>query len=527
MMSHLYPVDDHHVAFLDLGTNSARLLLVRVNANRSYTVITQQKEFVRLGEGEFTDDELQPAAMDRAVLVCRKFADLARSYQAQEIIAVATAAVRDAQNQREIIQRLNDEAQVDIRVISGREEARLIFLGVASGVHLGTQQAMIIDIGGGSTEIIVGDQHTFHDLDSLKLGAIRLTMQFLAGETGPVSPLRYATIQQSVRNTALRPIQRMRPTRPQLAFGSSGTIDNLAAISARLIHKRQPLRHELLTAQDLRQVVTLLCALPLEERRKVPGINPERADIIIAGAAILETLMQELELPHLHVSHRGLLDGMLVDYLTRTESIPAMKALSVRAQSVVRLGRICNFDERHAAHVSRLAMELFDSARECKLHSLGDWERELLGWAAQLHDIGTFLNYANHHAHSYYFIRNADLLGFDQTELAIIAATAYFHRRKILPRKRHPEYAALDSRAQQIVRVLCVLLRLAESLDRSHAGLVESVSLCTKNHKNLIMAIHGKDCQLELWGVQAHASAVEKVFRHKLVIADPLNAEME
>ncbi len=311
----------------------------------------------------------------------------------------------------------------------------------------------------------------------------------------------------------------MRPYLTHLAFGSSGTIENLAAIAARIIHKRQPWRHEVLTAQDLRQVVSLLCALSLEERRKVPGINPERADIIIAGAAIIETLMQELQLPHLHVSQRGLRDGLLVDYLTRTEAIPAMKTLSVRAQSVLRLGRVCNFDERHAAHVSHLAVEMFDSAREGKLHSLGEWERELLGWAAQLHDIGAFLNYANHHAHSYYFIRNADLLGFDQTELAIIATTAYFHR-KVFPRKRHPEFAALDTRAQQIVRILCVLLRIAESLDRSHAGLVTSVSLCTKNSKHLILEIHGHDCQLELWGVQAHAEAVEKVFGHKLIISE-------
>jgi len=519
-MSHTYPTDEYHIAFLDLGTNSARLLLVRINANHSYTVITQQKEFVRLGEGEFSENELQPAAMERAVLVCRKFAELARSYQVKEIIAVTTSAVRDAQNQREFIQRLNTEAQLDIRVISGREEARLIYLGVASGVHLGTKNAIIIDIGGGSTEIIVGDQHEYHDLDSLKLGAIRLSALYLPGETASVSPARYAAMQQHVRSTAVRIIQRMHPSLPLLAFGSSGTIENLAAIAARHIHKRQPLRHELLSVQDLRQVVTLLCSLSLEERRKVPGINPERADIIIPGAAILETLMQELQLPHLHVSHRGLRDGLLVDYLARTESMPAMQALSVREQSVIRLGRNCNFDERHAAHVSRLAMELFDSAREAQLHNLGDWERELLGWAAQLHDIGAFLNYANHHAHSYYFIRNADLLGFDQTELAIIATTAYFHR-KVFPRKRHPEFAALDTRAQQIVRILCVLLRIAESLDRSHAGLVGSVNLCAKNSKHLILSIHGHDCQLELWGVQAHAGAVAKAFRRTLVISEP------
>ena len=511
---------EHIVGFMDLGTNAARLLLVRITPNHSYTVITQQKEFVRLGEGEFSENTLQPAAMDRAVLVCRKFADLARSFGAEEIIAVATSAVRDATNQREFIQRLNEEARLDVRVISGREEARLIYLGVASGVHLGAKNAVFIDIGGGSTEVIVGTQREYHELDSLKLGTIRLTAQFHPGETGPVSPECYAAMQRHVRSTAVRMLQRLSPKIAHLAFGSSGTIENLASIAARTIHKRQPLRHESLSAQDLRQVVVQLCALSVEERRKVPGINPERADIIIAGAAILETLLRELRLPNIRISNRGLRDGLLVEYLARPEfSKSAMRDLSVRAQSVLRLGRICQFDERHAAHVTRLAMDLFDSARDCKLHNLGEWERELLCWAAQLHDIGSFLAYTNHHAHSYYFIRNANLLGFDQTELAIIATTAFFHR-KVFPRKRHPEFAVLDTRSQQIVRILCVLLRIAESLDRSHAGLVEHADFRVEDNKYLRLEIHGHDCPLEFWGVQAHQGAVKKAFDRKLIVAD-------
>jgi len=517
---------DHVIGFLDLGTNSARLLLVRINPNHAYTVITQQKETVRLGEGEFDENTLQPEAMERTILVCRKFGELARASGAGEIIAVATSAVRDATNQREFLERLNAEAQLDMRVISGREEARLIYQGVASGVHLGNKNALFIDIGGGSAEVIVGNQHAYHDLDSLKLGAIRLTMLFMPGETGPISPARYAALQQHVRSTAVRFVQRARPFDAHLAFGSSGTVENLTSIAARVIHNRRPLRHETLTQPELREVVSLLCALPLEERRKVPGINPDRADIIIAGAAVLETLMQELKLPVIHASDRGLRDGLLVDYLLRTEALPAMKELSVRAQSVLRLGRICNFDERHAAHVAQLAMTLFDSARECKLHHLGSWERELLGWAAQLHDIGTFLSYANHHAHGYYFIRNADLLGFDQMELSIIAATAYFHR-KVFPRQRHPEFAQLDDRAQQIVRVLCVLLRIAESLDRSHAGLVETARFRLDGNKRLLLDVGGQDCQLELWGVKAHESAVEKLFGRKLVVEDGFRQDLQ
>ena len=210
-------------------------------------MITQQKETVRLGEGEFVENALQPEAMERTILVCRKFGELARASGATEVIAVATSAVRDAANQREFLERFNAETQLDMRVISGREEARLIYQGVASGVHLGSKNALFIDIGGGSAEVIIGNQHEYHDLDSLKLGAIRLTMQFLPGETGPISSEQYAAIQQHVRSTAVRFIQRARPYEAHLAFGSSGTVENLTGIAARTLHGRQPLRHETLT----------------------------------------------------------------------------------------------------------------------------------------------------------------------------------------------------------------------------------------------------------------------------------------
>ena len=508
---------DTIVAFIDLGTHSVRVLVVRIDASHAYTVLTQQKEAVRLGEGEFTDQHLQPRAIERAVLVCRHFADLARTFGATEIIAVATSATREAHNQGELLQLLREEAQLDMRVISGLEEARLIYLGVASGVHLGEQLATFIDIGGGSTEVIIGNQRQYVELDSMKLGTIRLLTAFMPGETGPISAERYAAMQQHVRNSAVRIAQRFRAHPTRLAFGSSGSVENLAAIAARVLYQRQPERQEVLTSADLARVVTLLRGLTLDERRKLPGINPERADIIIPGAVILETLMQELGLKEIRVSDRGLREGLLQDYLARNHYTPEVQEMSVRARSVLHLGHRCGFDAPHAAQVARLALELFDSARAAGLHTLGAWERELVEDAAQLHDVGSFISYNNHHRHSYYLISNADLLGFDQTELAIMATTAFFHR-KVFPRQRHPEFAALDIRAQSVVRILCVLLRIAESLDRSHAGLVDSARL-TLDGKRIALQLRTQPrCQLELWGVQNHADAVQRVFGRKMTV---------
>ncbi|RPI22530.1 MAG: Ppx/GppA family phosphatase, partial [Chloroflexota bacterium] len=202
------PAAGRVAGFIDLGTNSMRLLLVRINPNHSFTILSDRKETVRLGEGEFVEQVLQPQAMQRAALVCRQFVEMAQAYNVEEIIAVATSATREAENQNEFLRLLKREAQIDVHTVSGREEARLIYLGVASGVELGKEKAVFIDIGGGSTEVIVGDKQQIHFLDSLKLGAIRLTsLFFLPGEPGPIDPGRYALIQQYVRNVAVRVIQ--------------------------------------------------------------------------------------------------------------------------------------------------------------------------------------------------------------------------------------------------------------------------------------------------------------------------------
>ncbi len=505
------------IAFLDIGTNSIRLLMVRINPNHSYTVITQHKEVVRLGEGEFVEQTLQPEAMQRAILVCQKFAELARQREADEIIAVATSATREASNQAEFIQRLKDEAGLDVRAISGLEEARLIYLGVASGIHLEEQQGLFIDIGGGSTELIVGDQHNHYILDSMKLGSIRLTtMFFLPNETGPVAPERYALIQNYVRNVVIRAVQRIQPYKIDIGIGSSGTIINLADIAAHYFYKRKLERDDVITHEQLKAVIQMLRSKPLEERRQVPGINPERADIIIAGAAILDVVMEMLHIPAIKISDRGLRDGLLMDYLSRTDQSLVLGRLSVRERSVLQLARTVNFDEAHARHVARLALQLFDSAYGLGLHKLGRKERELLEYSSLLHDIGAFLSYQNHQAHTHYLIRNADLLGFDQKEVSIMSLAA-LHHRKSLPNKRSPGFAELDEHSQETVRVLGIMLRLAESLDRSHSGAVHRVHFVQGESKSVVMElISNQDCQLEIWGVANHKEPFEKTFRRKL-----------
>lgn len=511
----------HTTGFVDIGTNSVRLMVVRLEPDHSWSTITLQKEPVRLGEGEFgAESALQPAAMDRATLVCRSFAELARSHGAATVIAVATSATREAGNQAAFVRRLREEAGIDVHVVSGQEEARLIFLGVLSRVHLGERRALVIDIGGGSTEVALGDHAGAEYLDSLRLGAIRLTSEFPeASADPPVSAKVYEAMRRRVQVEAARIRRQLAGERIDVVFGTSGTIRNLASVVVRALRGGAPQRVDTLSRAEVRKVAKMLRSLSLEERRVVPGLNPLRADIVIAGAAILDALMEDLGLAEIQaVAECGLREGLVVDHLARGAHEASPNAPTVRERSILQLARACAFDETHARHVAGLALELFDSARAVGLHRYGDEERELFWYAALVHDVGTFLSYSDHHLHSYYLIRHADLLGFNENEIATMAATALFHR-KAKPGTRHPAFAELDRPMRKEVRLLSALLRLAEYLDRGHSGAVAHASLRADGPGALVLEVRpAKDWHLEQWRLENRREAVEKGLGRTLTV---------
>ena len=505
------------ISFIDIGTNSVRTAVVRLNPNYSYSILSRQKQVVRLGENEFMDRLLIPEAIERCVIVCKRFVEMGKAYGAEEFLALATSATREANNQGVLLQRLRDEAGLEVRVISGKEEARLIFLGVSSAYHLEGRLGIFIDIGGGSTEISVGNQTEYVYLDSLKLGAIRLSTLFVPeDEAGPIYPEKYAQMKKSVRNEIVRSVQRIKKFRLEMAVGSSGTIMNLGDIANRVFNSPSP--NNSLSYPKLKKVIALLCSLELDERRKVPGINPERADIIIGGAAILETLMEELGFQEIKISDRGLLDGMLVDYLAQVEGFPNYQKMNVRERGVLQLGRSCNIDEMHANAIVRLTLELFDTGKEEGLHDFGKKERELLRYAAYLHDIGDFISFSNHNAHSHYIIKNAELLGFDQNELEMMANLTKFHRRKTLG-KKNVELEEMDDKSQRLIVTLSTFLRIAESLDRSHCALIDHARFINADDDEAVLEVTSSgDCQLEVWGAESQTKGFKKAFGRHLVL---------
>ncbi|MDX1933767.1 MAG: Ppx/GppA phosphatase family protein [Capsulimonadales bacterium] len=472
------PVDPSVLAALDIGSNSVRLSVVRLDeAAQNWTTLAQYKETVRLGQNEFERHLLTEDAIARGITALKTFGEIARGYGASEVVAIGTAALREAENRDEFLARAASEAKIQVRVVSGIEEARLIYLGVVSGLEMGERRGLFIDIGGGSTELIIGTGSGHSMLDSLKLGAIRVANQFLRGLTGPVAPTLFAEMQQHVRLTAAHALRHIRDSGFDIAIASSGTATNLAKIAMmRAGIEPAHLTEFVLTTDELGTIARQLCRMTQEERRAVPGLNPERADIIVAGAAVLLTLAEEASVPGFRIADRSLREGVIVDALLRRGGEKAGFEAGARRRSVERLARLMEGELPHARHVVFLTLRIFDELCRVGLMDYGQRERELLEYAALLHDIGIFVARSAHHRHSYYIIRHAEMAGFTDEEVQIIANLAYFHR-KSAPKRRHEHFQTLSRENQKLVRRLSILLRLAEGLDRSHLGRVKGLTV--------------------------------------------------
>ena len=495
------------VAILDRGSNSLRMIIVRIGANRVTSVLNQVKQMVRLGEGAFETHRLQPEPMRRTVAALRGFAGMCRSYGVDDVVALATAAVRDAENGREFMDEVRRETGFDFTVISGREEARLICRGVSVALEPFAGKRMFIDIGGGSTELSVAVGTDILELESLKLGAVRLAGLFPC--SGPVSMQRYAQMQKYVRDHAVLPLQRMEAQAPAELVGSSGTIQSLAEMAVAMVRdagRKTPDSTELLSYAGLQRVVKALCERNEEERMALPGMNPRRTGILIPGAAILQTIMEELNFESVRVSGRGLRDGALADYV---DSMFEEKGrLSVREQSVLRLARLCRFEEVHSCHVARLAVMLFDHARALGLYRGAARMRELLYYAGILHDIGIFISFTRHNAHSHYLIQNSEMLGFTQNEVSLMAALALFHRYGYT--KKDKAGVELSEEWQAEARPLSLFLSLAEALDKSHRQAVTKVAF-ERRDGEVVLLVHTKaPCPVEQERLKRCFKAMEK-----------------
>jgi len=519
---------DRILAAIDIGTNSIHMVVVRVHPEiPAFTIIAKEKDTVRLGARDRKTGELTAAAMKRAILALQRCQELAKSFNAEQIVAVATSAVREAPNGRDFLQQVDAELGLFVNLISGQEEARRIYLGVLSGLEFNNIPHVIIDIGGGSTELILGDSHEPRSLSSTKVGAVRLTAQYIT--TDPINPVELQSLQAYIRGMLERPVEellaQLKPGEQPRLVGTSGTIETLAIVQARekLGIVPNPLAGYQLSRKDLQEIVRRLSLMSCVERATVGGVSERRAEIIVAGALILLEAMTLLGIESLIVGERALREGVIVDWMLTHGLIENRLRFqgSVRQRSVIKIAQKYQVNREYSDRVASLALSLFDQTKG-HLHNNNDEARELLWAAAILHNCGLFVSHSAYHKHSYYLIRNGELLGFAEMEVEVIANIARYHRRNP-PKKKHESYSNLPSKQhRQLVNQLSAILRLAVALDRRQLGAIQQLRCeyrpeVRELYLQLQAAFPGDDCALELWSLNYEKPVFEVEFGVKLV----------
>jgi exopolyphosphatase/guanosine-5'-triphosphate,3'-diphosphate pyrophosphatase len=498
------------IAAIDIGTNSVHMIIVRVRPDLSFEVVDREKVMVRLGAGGLDGKALTTDAMNAALQALSKFKRLAESHRVDEILAAATSATREARNGGEFLARIERETGIRPRVITGTEEARLIHQAAVYGVDVGSARAVVIDVGGGSTEITLGNATAIQAARSFKIGVIRLTERFV--QSDPLSGRDERRLSKHILSEIGRHCDQITTIGFDRVIGTSGTILSLGAVAVTAARGAPPaeLRNLRISAKQIRRLRKDIVALGPEQRLTVPGLDPRRADLVVAGAVLLDTILRRLGAEELTLCDLALREGLVLDYIRRNRRQIAQvdKIPDVRRRSALELAERCNYYAEHAQQVVRLALAIFDQTRA--VHGLTDREREWLEYAAMLHDIGGLISYARHHRHSYYLIKNGDLRGFHPDEIEVIALVARYHRRGT-PKRSHDEYAELPSGLRKTVRMLSSILRVAESLDRSHGQAITGLELRDRGEDMLMQVQTGTDAELEVWATNRHLQPFEKI----------------
>ncbi len=472
-----------HFAVIDVGSNAMRLQIAAVDHPKHYRVVEQERQSIRLGHEVFQTRKLNPKAAEAALKVLSDFRALCDRYRVKAIRAVATSALREASDGKVFVRRAR-KAGIPLEILSEEEEARLISLGIMSGLRFHLPLGLFLDIGGGSVEISVANTSNVFCIFSLPLGAVRLTENFFSSD-----PPRRREIKNLLEfsQEKLKPVvRRIEAEKFTMAFGSGGTVTALAEAGTLVDGERKSGSLVILRRSRLKALLELLKNLPAVERASMISGDPKRADIIVAGGLVLHEIMTDMGLDYLFVSRRGLRDGLMVDLLQRHYSAAEpWHADADRAESLEQVSQKYLFDKAHAQHVSQLALNLFYQLHD--LHQLPEKYAGVLHAAATLHDIGLFIAYPKHHKHSYYLIKSSGMNSFGKLDLDLIANVARYHR-KAHPSQKHLAFSQLHADQQQIVRKLSALVRVADSLDYTHDQTVKAVNCARKKSKQLIIA---------------------------------------
>jgi exopolyphosphatase/guanosine-5'-triphosphate,3'-diphosphate pyrophosphatase len=505
------------VAAIDIGSNSIRQIVADVSDSGVIRVVDELKAQPRLGTGVAGTGAMRPESMRSALDALARMATLARQLGAARIEAVATSAVRDAANGREFLESVDRETGLRVRALDGEAEARLTFRSALAHFDLGVGRWVVMDIGGGSVELALSADGLLDRLTSVPFGAIRMTEEYLGGASGQNGTSSPRSIRQGVMKLrrsvreALRTELPVRDWRGARVIGSGGTFTNLAGmyLSRRQVGTARTVHGTRVPRDELEHILDALQDMTLAERAAVPGLNPQRADIIVAGLAVVAEVMGRVDARDVVVSAYGIREGVLLEAarVLPTVADPG----EARARSVQELAARSHFDAPHGQHVQTLSLQLFDAIGDRLGLSSGD--RELLADAALLHDIGYHINYHKHEKHSYHLILHAELLGMSPEEQVIVANVARYHRGGE-PKKKHPNYGSLDKTLRRRIKRLAAILRVADGFDRGHAGAVARIRVRWLGRAMRITATPataGASVRLELWGAARKAGLLEDV----------------
>ena len=510
--------DQRRIAAIDIGTNSFHLLVAAVDPKlRTFRIIQAEKATTRLGERDPETGELTAAAMQRGLETLRQFRDLAASHRVEQIVTAATSAVREAPNGRDFLQTILDDLGMEVDLVSGPEEARLIYLGVLSGMPFGDRPHLLLDIGGGSTELILADGRDARALTSTRVGAVRLQRDFVRDD--PMPPQRrsflQAFIQGSLEPAVDKVRRRIKPGETPVLVATSGTAMAIGSLAASE-EERPPrkLHGYRVTRQSLNQVVDRLITMTPAQRRDLAPINDRRAEIIVPGALILQTTMKMLGVEEFVLSERALREGLIVDWMLRQGLLEDRFSFqsSIRQRTVLHQVQRFAVNQSRAERVASHALSLYDATRGV-MHDDSGEGRELLWAAAMLHSCGQHINISAYHKHTWYLIRHGELLGYSEAEHLMVAAIARYHRRS-LPKKRHESWQLVATRDnRRCVHQMALLLRLAAALDRRPEPVISALRIhAVKGSLDLEIVPErvNQNVSLEQWSLEGCAEVVKE-----------------
>jgi exopolyphosphatase/guanosine-5'-triphosphate,3'-diphosphate pyrophosphatase len=508
-----------HIAAIDAGSNALRMTVGRVDSTRQVVAVENVRLPVRLGQDVFARGALQERTMQRAVEAFARFRSVAEDFGVVELRAIATSAMREAINADILIDRISQRTGIDVELIDGEEEARLIHLAVDRTLDLKGRRAILIDIGGGSVEVTLSENRNIIFTESYNMGTVRLLQQ-LDGRKRSVyewfrrKPTLGAMVREYAEPARRRIDHELSRVHVDICIATGGTVEELARLCQRRFKGRND---HLIPVVKIQSMLDVLERMSVKERIRQLKLRPDRADVIVPAAIVLQIIARAAQVRSIAVPHVGLKDGVLIDLSSKLQFGTPQPVRRQVWESAMRLAAKYRFDAPHSTLCAKLATQLFDQS--ASLHGMGPQERLLLEVAALLHDIGHFISTIDHDKHGHYILQNNRIIGLDDHQQSMVANLIRYHR-KAMPGAETPDYMALPKADRAVLSKLLALLRLADGMDVSHAQHITSVSL-TEKKQHWRLALHGRgDLMIERWTLEKRRVLFERVFGVDLEIKE-------